>query len=364
MKLRKTLFTVSSMLILATVSGLALQPALAATTSSTKIPAAKTKAVKQVKAVKQPKAQKAKVRTAKNTHPTKAQRAAKKTVRVAIPRVYRRGPSAAALAGLRGMQDPLGLSSSAAFMVNSATGEVLFQKNADAQLPIASLTKLMTALVVVEAGLPMDEKLVVSRADYVSSRAASKLRAGMTMTRETTLLAALMSSDNRAAHMLGRTYPGGIDAFVAAMNAKAAALGMTGSQFADPTGLDNNNLSTARDLSRLVEAAERHPVLRQVSTTPKAELAAGRSLLSMHSTNRLVSNPDWDIALQKTGLTTAAGFCMAMQTNIEGEDMVLVVLDSRSGAQRVADMEKMRSWYMEHAGFSRQFQHLSPYALL
>lgn len=324
--------------------------------------AASARVVKNVPAKAKPAEVKAK--KAKRVWQTKVSVPVSRAKRVKTVRAYRRGPSAAALAGLRSTQDPLGLSSSAAFMVNPVTGEVAFQKNADAQLPIASLTKLMTALVVVEEGLPLDEKLVVNRSDYVASRASSKLRSGMTMTRQTALLAALMSSDNRAAHMLARTYPGGLDAFVAAMNQKAQHLGMSGSHFADPTGLDNNNVSTARDLSRLVEAAERHPILRQVSTTPQAQLAAGRSLLSMHSTNRLVSDPDWDIALQKTGLTTAAGFCMAMQTNIEGQDMVLVVLDSRSGAQRLDDMKKMRSWYERHAGFSNQFQNLSPYALL
>lgn len=352
MGLRKTVLAGCCVLAFVAGSGLMVEPVWAASVRVVKNVPAKTKAVK------------AKEKSTRRVRQAKMSSRYGRAARVKTVRVYRRGPSAAALAGLRSTQDPLGLSSSAAFMVNPATGEVAFQKNADARLPIASLTKLMTALVVVEAGLPLDEKLVVSRADYVASRASSKLRSGMSMTRQTTLLAALMSSDNRAAHMLARTYPGGIDAFVEAMNEKAQHLGMSGSHFADPTGLDNNNVSTARDLSRLVEAAERHPILRQVSTTPQAQLAAGRALLSMHSTNRLVSDPDWDIALQKTGLTTAAGFCMAMQTHIDGQDMVLVVLDSRSGAQRLDDMKKMRSWYEQHIGFSNQFRNLSPYALL
>ena len=192
-------------------------------------------------------------------------------------RFTRQRPSVAMLAGLRDTPDPLELSSSVAYMADQDSGEVFFEKNADVRLPIASVTKLMTALVIVESELPMKAKLRVTRADYVKSRAESKLRNGMVLTREATLQAALMSSDNRAAHMLARTYPGGVKAFVKAMNEKAAELGMTSSRFTDPTGLSNENISTARDLGLLAAAAHGYAVIRKASTTPTALLNAGIS---------------------------------------------------------------------------------------
>ena len=205
----------------------------------------------------------------------------------AIVRVPSR-PSEGQLAGLHRADDPLELKSSVALVVNQDTDEVLFEKNTHAVLPIASITKLMTALVTVEANLPLDEELMVSQNEVVRANVRSNLRPGMTMSRDTALHLALMSSENRAAQLLGRTYPGGLDAFVEAMNAKARMLGMSDSHFADPTGLSPDNRSSANDLVRLVKAAYEHDVIREHSDQRRAG-AAGRQA---HGPLRQHQSPD------------------------------------------------------------------------
>ena len=270
----------------------------------------------------------------------------------------------AMLAGLRDTPDPLELSSSVAYMADQDSGEVFFEKNADVRLPIASVTKLMTALVIVESELPMKAKLRVTRADYVKSRAESKLRNGMVLTREATLQAALMSSDNRAAHMLARTYPGGVKAFVKAMNEKAAELGMTSSRFTDPTGLSNENISTARDLGLLAAAAHGYAVIRKASTTPTALLNAGISKLRLQTTNRLIGDPRWNVGLQKTGFTTAAGRCMVVQSEFAGHRLVMVVLDSATNGKRADDMLRMRRWREDETEYQAVFAKSTPYELM
>lgn len=272
-------------------------------------------------------------------------------------------PSDATQAGLRETDYPLSLSSSVAYVLDQDTGEELVLKNADVALPIASVTKLMTALVIAESGLPLDEKIKISREDYVRSNASSKLKSGMVLTRTAVLQAALMSSDNRAAHALARTFPGGKKAFVREMNAKAAELGMTDSVFADPTGLDNRNHSTARDLGKLVNAVYAYSEIREASTAPVAKLKAGKRWLNMQTTNRLIGDPSWRIGIQKTGFTTAAGRCMVVQSEVGERRLVMVVLDSPDNGRRAEDMKTMRAFVETEPRFNQNFPSVRPYEL-
>ncbi len=249
-------------------------------------------------------------------------------------------------------------------MVDQDTGEVYFEKNAGVQLPIASVTKLMTALVIAESELSLKTPLTVTRADYVRSTAESVLRAGMTLTRGDTLRAALMSSDNRAAHMLARTYPGGVKAFVAKMNETAQELGMVDSHFADPTGLSNKNVSTARDLALLASRAHSYRELQKASTSATAVLDAGTRKLHLMTTNRLIGDPRWHVGIQKTGYTRAAGRCMVVQSEFAGHRVVMVVLDSVNSSRRADDMYRMRRWLEEETRFEAQFAQTSPFELL
>jgi D-alanyl-D-alanine endopeptidase (penicillin-binding protein 7) len=253
-------------------------------------------------------------------------------------------PSEGQLAGLTHSGDPLNLKSHVALVVDQDTDEVLFEKNTHAVLPIASITKLMTALVTVEAGLPLDEELKVTPDELVKAGIRSNLRPGLTMTRSTALHLALMSSENRAAQLLGRTYPGGLSNFVEAMNAKARMLGMTESHFVDPTGLSPDNRSSANDLVRLVKAAYEHDVIREYSVSGELALPIGKRTVTYRSTNRLTTNPEWEIGLQKTGYISAAGRCLVMQAVIEGKRVVMVLLDSVGKYSRIADAQRIRDW--------------------
>jgi D-alanyl-D-alanine endopeptidase (penicillin-binding protein 7) len=253
-------------------------------------------------------------------------------------------PSEGQLAGLNRIDDPLDLKSSVALVVDQDTDEVLFEKNTHAVLPIASITKLMTALVTVEANLPLDEELVVAQTEIVKAGVRSNLRPGMKLTRDTALHLALMSSENRAAQLLGRTYPGGLDAFVEAMNAKARMLDMSDSHFADPTGLLPENRSSAADLVKLVKAAYEHEVIRDYSVSGELALPVGKRLVRYGNTNRLTANPEWDIGLQKTGYISAAGRCLVMQAVVEGQRVVMVLLDSVGKYSRIGDAQRIRDW--------------------
>lgn len=249
------------------------------------------------------------------------------------------------LAGLHQTRDPLALKSNAAFVIDQTSLQVLFEKNAGFALPIASLTKLMTALVVVEARQNMDEVLEVTSDDIDRERnSSSRLRVGSQMTRANMLHIALMSSENRAASALGRNYPGGLPAFVAAMNAKARALGMKDAHFVDSTGLSSNNVASARDLAKLVVAAYHHPVIRDYSTDAHYAVNTGRYQLNYMNSNRLVMNPGWEIGLQKTGYIAEAGRCLVMQARIEGRPVVMVFLDSKGKDTRLADAGRVRKW--------------------
>jgi len=250
------------------------------------------------------------------------------------------------MAGLNLTHDVVGLKSNAAVVIDQATSRVLFEKNAAVALPIASLTKLMTAVVVVEARQNMGEVLEVTSDDIDREKnSTSRLRVGSHLTRANMLHIALMSSENRAASALGRNYPGGLPAFVAAMNAKAKALGMADTHYVDSTGLSSQNVASARDLSRLVLAAYQYPVIREYSTDARyaVDTGSGHQLQYMNS-NRLVMNPDWDIGLQKTGYITEAGRCLLMQTRIDGRPVVMVFLDSKGKDSRLADAGRMRKW--------------------
>jgi D-alanyl-D-alanine endopeptidase (penicillin-binding protein 7) len=267
--------------------------------------------------------------------------------RVARKRIVARRPlrpSEGQLAGFHRTRDPLALKSSVALVVDQDTDEVLFEKNAQAVLPIASITKLMTALVTVEAGLPLDEVIEVERSDRTIDRMRSWLNPGVKITRAHALQLALMSSENHAAQLLGRTYPGGIEAFVEAMNAKAQLIGMHDSHFVEPTGLSPENRSSPADLVRLVKAAYEHQAIREYSVTSELTLPVGRRVVRYGSTNRLTGSPDWEIGLQKTGYISAAGRCLVMQAVIEGQRIVMVLLDSVGKYSRIGDAVRIREW--------------------
>lgn len=249
------------------------------------------------------------------------------------------------LAGLHLTRDPLALKSNAAFVIDQQTSQVLFEKNASVALPIASLTKLMTALVVVEARQDLEEELEVTADDIDREKnSSSRLRVGSQMSRGDMLHIALMSSENRAASALGRYYPGGLPAFVGAMNAKARMLGMKDTYFVDSTGLSSRNVSSARDLARLVVAAYQHPIIRDFSTDPRYAVNNGRYQLNYMNSNRLVLNSNWDIGLQKTGYIAEAGRCLVMQARIDGRPVVMIFLDSKGKDSRLADAGRIRKW--------------------
>ena len=254
-------------------------------------------------------------------------------------------PSFGQMAGLHGAQDPLDLKSSVALVIDQDTREVLFSKNDHAVLPIASLTKLMTGVIISSAKLPMDEFITVTQDDVdTEKRSRSRLGVGTTLTRGELLHLALMSSENRAAHALGRTYPGGLATFVNLMNAKAKMLGMRDTRYAEPTGLSSQNQSSAQDLATLVNAAHADPVLRELTTSPGYQVAVGSRTLQYNNTNRLVKNPDWEIGLQKTGYINEAGQCLVMQTKIAGRKLIMVFLDSAGKLSRLGDAERVRRW--------------------
>lgn len=254
-------------------------------------------------------------------------------------------PSFGHLAGLHMVDDPLQLASSVALVVDQDTQQVLLNKNPKAVLPIASITKLMTGLIIAESGLPMDTPITITQADVDRRKgSSSRLRVGTKLTRQELLHLALMSSENRAAHALARTYPGGMKAFVAAMNARARLLGMMDTRFVEPTGLSSRNQASARDLSRLVAEAYTLPLLRDLSTSGGAEVAVGRRTLRFANTNRLVHSEAWEIGLQKTGYISEAGRCLVMQANVSGRRIIIVLLDSMGKNSRLADAERVRRW--------------------
>jgi serine-type D-Ala-D-Ala endopeptidase (penicillin-binding protein 7) len=254
-------------------------------------------------------------------------------------------PSFGQLAGLHATGDELELKSSVALVIDQETSEVLLRKNDSAVLPIASITKLMTGLVISEAKLPMDEMLTITQDDVDTEKgSSSRLRVGTTLSRGELMHLALMSSENRAAHALGRTYPGGLTAFVEAMNQRAQLLGMADTRYVEPTGLSSRNQSSAQDLARLVATASQDKKLSELSTSPGYQVEIGRRTLQFNNTNRLVKNPAWDIGLQKTGYISEAGQCLVMQAKVAGRKLIMVFLDSAGKLSRIGDAERVRKW--------------------
>ena len=252
----------------------------------------------------------------------------------------RLGPSIAAKAGA------LNLKSTSALVLDQSGQRVLYGKNVDWVVPIASITKLMTALVVLDSGLPLDEPITIRKEDRDGLKGTrSRLAIGMTVTRDDLLRLALMASENRAAAALARAHPGGTPAFVAAMNRKAAELGMWHSRFVDGTGLSNGNVSNAQDLARLVGAAHRHPLIREYTTDTQytVRLANGRKMQFSNS-NRLVRNAGWEIGLSKTGYISEAGRCLVMQAQIAATPVIIVLLDSWGHLTRIADANRIKKW--------------------
>lgn len=238
------------------------------------------------------------------------------------------------------------LKSSSALVIDQTDGETLYAKNTGQVMPIASITKLMTAMVVIDSGLPLSDRIVISEADKdLIKGTRSRLRIGTALTREELLQLALMASENRAAEALTRVFPGGSKAFVAAMNQKAVELGMWRTQFVDGTGLSSENVSTAQDLVKMVTAAHNYPLIRDFTTATglTVKLANGQPL-DYRNSNRLVSSKDWHIGVSKTGYISEAGRCLVMQAKIAGKPVVIVLLDSWGRLTRIGDANRIRRW--------------------
>ena len=237
------------------------------------------------------------------------------------------------------------LRSSSALVLDAATGEAVIDKNSEAVVPIASITKLMTAMVILDRGLDLDTKIVLSRDDLRAIRGSrTRLRAGASLTRDELLMLSLMASENLAAAALGRTYPGGMDAFAEAMNAKAAKLGMTDTHFVEPTGLSPGNVSSARDLANLVRAANSYPLIREYSTRERARVLVYKRQLNFGNTNQLVRSSQWDIELSKTGYISQAGRCLVMRVHLASKDLIVVLLDSWGRQSRIGDANRIKKW--------------------
>ena len=328
-------------------------------------PAASAKTSKHAKAAKKPAAATVKVSKAAKGATVKsaaaaddsAPRASVKRKRVtytsngrrhtAVRRVaYEpRPPTVGQAFGLHETPDALMLRSSVAYVIDQNSGESLFDKNSRAVVPIASITKLMTAMVVFDSKEPMTDQIEVTDEDRdYEKNTGSRLSVGSVLSREDMLHIALMASENRAAAALSRYFPGGRPAFLAAMNAKAKQLGMTDTHFENPTGLTSQNVSSARDLVKMVNAAYQYPLIRKFSTDHSYEVYTGKRSLAYNSTNALVRNPTWDIGLQKTGFINEAGECLVMQATIHGRPMIMVLLDSSGKYSRFADATRLRTW--------------------
>jgi D-alanyl-D-alanine endopeptidase (penicillin-binding protein 7) len=245
-----------------------------------------------------------------------------------------------------GLPGQPGLRSEAA-LVTDLQGNEIYQKDGDTRRPIASITKLMTAMVILDAGLSLDEKIIVTQDDRdLVQLTGSRLEFGASLSRREMLLLALMASENRAAAALGRTWPGGLGAFVEQMNNKAAELGMSNTRFADPAGLMVNNESSARDLAKMVTAGLEYELIREASTRTRLEVRpwAARGPLVYGNTNRLLKNPSWDIALSKTGYLNESGRCLVMLARINGEEVVIVLLNSFGKLTPFGDSNRLRQW--------------------
>jgi len=257
-------------------------------------------------------------------------------------------------AAAKAVQDPR-LKSSSVLIVDRSNSSVIYSRNSDVAMPIASITKLMTALVVLDAGQSLDEPIRITKDDRDLPKCnTSRLSVGTVLTRGDLMHLALMSSENHAAHALGANYPGGMTAMVSAMNAKAAALGMSNAHFVDPTGLSSQNVASPEDLSKLVIAAAQNPIIREFSTDPHYSVRVQRHLVEFRNTDNLVANPTWNIVVQKTGYIAEAGKCLVMEAVIEGRSVVIVLLDSLGKYTRVADAKRIKSWMESSIGARNQ----------
>lgn len=280
----------------------------------------------------------------------KQARAKKPSAKRSVKRDPQNRMSAKSKMGVQSAMTTAALSSSAALVVDQISGEVIFEKNATTVLPIASITKLMTALVVAEADLPMDEALVVTKEDAdLEKGVKSRLAVGTRLTRGEFMHLALMSSENRAAHVLGRTYPGGMDAFVAAMNIKAKQLGMADSRFVEPTGLSASNVSSPRDLVRLVEESHRVEEIREYSTARKLNIRVRGRDTQFINTNALARGDQWELGVSKTGFIREAGRCLVMQAEVDRRPVIMIMLDASGKQQRLRDAERLRRWIVQQA---------------
>lgn len=265
--------------------------------------------------------------------------------------VQRKAPAKIAAKSAVQWHEPLKLAvqSGSALVIDQGGGDPLYQKNAGVVAPIASITKLMTAMVVLDGTPSLQAPITISDEDVDYLRGSrSRLHVGAVMARETALLLALMSSENRAAHALARNYPGGLPAFLAAMNVKAQGLGMRDTHFEDPTGLTSNNVSTAHDLAKMVAAAYHYPLIREFSTTSESTVEIGGREQAFHNTNPLVKSAAWDVGLSKTGYIHEAGKCLVMQARVADKPVVIVLLDSVGKLTRVGDANRIKRW-MESA---------------
>lgn len=247
--------------------------------------------------------------------------------------------------------EKLHLRSAVALVQDASSGETILAKNPEAVLPIASITKLMTAMVILESGLELGRRVAISSEDMDTLKGTrSRLRPGTVLTRDELLLLALMASENRAAAALARTYPGGSEVFVATMNARARALGMADTRFADPTGLSADNVSSAQDLARLVQAAHGYPLIREYSTRETGTVRSFGRTLAFRNTNGLLRSAAWDIGLSKTGYISEAGRCLVMRVRVASRDLVVVLLDSWGRHSRIGDANRIRKWLESNSG--------------
>ena len=241
----------------------------------------------------------------------------------------------------------LRLASSNVLVLDTRSGQPIYSKNADDITPIASITKLMTAMLVIDANQPLDQEIEITNEDVDTLRHShSRLPVGSRLPRGQLLHLALMSSDNRAAHALGRTYPGGVEAIVPEMNARATMLGMKNTHFREPTGLSDENVSTAQDLAKMVKAASQYELIQRFTTNTEyyVQLRPSGRMLEFHNTNALTKSDNWDIRLSKTGYIQEAGRCLVMLANIASRDVAIVLLDSFGSHTRTADAMRVKYW--------------------
>ena len=335
-----------------TESARSTRPAQANTASR---PASASAPAKQAATTKSQKAQKS--QTARAPQKQLARKSAVGERKKRVARVVRDPDnvmSAGTRMGLRSALSDIALNSSAVMVIDQISGEALVEKNPDAVLPIASITKLMTALVVLDAGLPLDELLAITKEDAeLEKNPKSRLPVGALFTRGELMHLALMSSENRAAHALGRNYPGGMQAFVEAMNVKALKIGMTRAHFTEPTGLNNGNVASPRDLVRLVEESYLVPEIREYSTSRDLVVRVrGRPVQFMNS-NALARGEEWELGVSKTGFIRDAGRCLVMQAEFESRPVIMVMLDAQGKRQRERDAQRIRDYILQQAGSSR-----------